>query len=81
VPIARLLKEGFDINSKDDPETALYGASRYAQKAVIKLLLESGADIKVEDFGAVFLVASANGHRAVAEFLLKTGADFNAKKW
>ena len=56
-------------------------ASAEGQEAVIKLLLDNGADINAQGgfYGNALQIASAGGHKAVVKLLLDRGADVNAQ--
>ena len=54
-------------------------------EAVVKLLLEKGADVESEDakFGMGYtplLLAARNGHEAVVKLLLEKGAELKSKR-
>ncbi|KAM0425178.1 hypothetical protein ACHAPT_009495 [Fusarium lateritium] len=60
--------------------TDLILASYYGHRAVVKLLLEKGADIEAKDYGRTPLSwAALEGHEAVVWLLLEKGADIEAK--
>ncbi|GAM44151.1 NACHT and Ankyrin domain protein [Talaromyces pinophilus] len=60
--------------------TALYWASSKGHEAVVRLLIERGANVRVKDkLGLTALYqASSSGHEAVVKLLLDHGADVNA---
>ncbi|KAK1241331.1 hypothetical protein MKX08_001305 [Trichoderma sp. CBMAI-0020] len=73
-------------------QTAMYGkinksftnltvASYYGHPAVVRLLLEKGADVEVKDYNgrAPLSWAAENGHETVVRLLLEKGADVEAK--
>ncbi|OKO97966.1 Ankyrin repeat domain-containing protein 50 [Penicillium subrubescens] len=65
-----------------DNFTNLMLSSHYGHRAVVKLLLENGADIEARDsdYGQTPLLwATESGHEAVVKLLLEKGADFKAK--
>lgn len=77
------VNNGIDINSKDeDGWTALMIASENDKKKIVKLLIELGADVKVQDddegktalMHAIYVNSDEN-----AKILLKNGSDINAK--
>jgi hypothetical protein len=60
----------------------LHLAAYFGHEAVVKLLLEKGADFEAKNsiFSATPLcLAAENGHEAVVKLLLKKGADFEAQ--
>ncbi|KAH3269678.1 hypothetical protein KXW55_003589 [Aspergillus fumigatus] len=61
--------------------TALYWASSKGHEAVVRLLIERGANVRVKDkLGLTALYqASSSGHEAVVKLLLDHGADVNAR--
>ncbi|RYO80668.1 hypothetical protein DL762_007533 [Monosporascus cannonballus] len=62
-------------------KTPLSWAAENGHEAVVKLLLERGADFKLADniYGETLLLwAARNGHEAVVKLLLETGADFKS---
>jgi len=62
--------------------SSLIVASYFGLKAVVKLLLEKGADVGCKDieYGrAPLLWAAENGHEAVVKLLLEKGADVECK--
>ncbi|KAH7115490.1 hypothetical protein B0J13DRAFT_653898 [Dactylonectria estremocensis] len=61
--------------------TDLILGSYYGHRAIVKLLLEKGADIEAKDsFGRTPLWwAAANGHEAIVKLLLEKGANIEAK--
>jgi hypothetical protein len=73
------------VNKKDSHgRTALYWAAGNGHEAVVKLLLDKGADLEAKDeWGQTPLSQAArNGHEAVVKLLLDKGADLEAKdKW
>jgi hypothetical protein len=64
------------------PVTSLLTSSYFGHEAVVRLLLEKGADLEAKDkkHGKTPLsLASEYGHEAVVRLLLKKGADLEAK--
>ena len=61
--------------------TDLMIASYYGHRAVVKLLLEKGADTDAKDSGGrtPLLWATRQGHEAIITLLLENGADINAR--
>ncbi|KAJ9654851.1 hypothetical protein H2201_008925, partial [Coniosporium apollinis] len=71
------------VNKKDkDEKTALHWAARLGKEAMVRLLLEKGADpnAKKKDGEAALHEAAWSGKEAVVRLLLEKGADPNAKK-
>ena len=73
-----LLENGHGLNFKDsDNRTPLLWAAEYGREAVVKLLLEKGAELetKGKEYGRTPLLwAAGNGHEAVVKLLLEKGA-------
>ncbi|KAL6695143.1 ankyrin repeat protein [Trichoderma pleuroticola] len=65
----------------DSMETPLSLAVKTGYEAIVKLLLENGADVDSKDaFDRTPLIkAPINGHEAIFQLLLKRGADFDSK--
>ena len=63
------------------PQTPLWRAAEKGHEAVVKLLLEKGADVESKDkYGRTPLWrAAAHGHEAVVKLLLEKGADVESK--
>jgi ankyrin repeat protein len=62
--------------------TPLLWAAKNGHGAVVKLLLEKGAELEFKDkkYGRTPLLwAVKNGHEAVVKLLLKKGADLQSK--
>ena len=64
-----------------DGRTALLWAARRGHEAVVRLLLENGADMNALDmYGETALVGAAEqGHETIVRLLLEKGADIEAK--
>ena len=62
--------------------TPLSYAARNCRKAVVKLLLERGADVEARDKDSLtplLLHAAWNGHKAIVRLLLEKGADIEVR--
>ncbi|MCJ7822861.1 MAG: ankyrin repeat domain-containing protein, partial [Armatimonadetes bacterium] len=79
----RLIAEGSDVNVRDKwGITTLHRAVGMGQTAVVKVLLEAGADVNAAEpeGGMTPLHSAANrGQTEAAKLLLEAGADVNAK--
>jgi len=82
--VKKLLKEGSDVNGKDEyGSPALHIALLYKHKGIVKQLIKKGADVNAKNFfGATALqVASHLGQTDMVKLLIKKGADVNAKDY
>ncbi len=81
VPLARaLLESGCDVNKKvgSTSTTALVYAVGAGYPAVVKILIEAGADVNVVDgTGTALCEAAYKGFTVIVAMLLKAGADVN----
>lgn len=76
--IAQLLfNNGKNDNNHAIPKTPLFAAIRSGKEAMVKLLLENGADVAVPKDGSPrpLYIAAKNGHEAIVQLLLDHGAD------
>ena len=64
----------------NDRSTALIWASEKGHEAVVRLLIDKGADVNAQSNAGLtaLLLASRNGHEAVARLLIDKGADVKA---
>jgi hypothetical protein len=78
-----LASEGVDVDSKDDKygQTPLSWAAENGHEAVVKLLLEKGADMesKSNNGRTPLSWAAKNGREAVVRLLLEKGADVESE--
>ena len=87
-----LLSLGADVNARTKSMvttalmhasggTALMHASGRGYSDIVKLLIESGADVNIQDNRGytALMSASYKGHREVAKLLIESGADVNAQ--
>jgi ankyrin repeat protein len=78
-----LLENGHDLNSKSsNGQTPLSWAASRGQEAVVKLLVEKGAELetKSKDYGQTpLLYAASRGQEAVVKLLLEKGAELETK--
>ena len=76
--VKEALGKGADVDVTDNiGQTALMAASRKGHKAMVKLLLDKGADVnaKTKMYGWTALKAAAmEGHEEIVEVLKKHGA-------
>ena len=81
--VEALLHEGAEINGADGQQcTALHAASQWGHPAVVKLLLDKGADPNIADSGGLagtaLTRAAVNGHFDIVKMLVDAKADINA---
>ena len=69
------LKSGANINATDGRLTALDWSVNQQHVAVVRLLLQKGAD---PNLGYPIMQASAQGHLEIVKLLITNGADFKA---
>ena len=64
----------------NEGSTALLVAVRYNEQAVVRALLNAGADVNVQDAtGGTLMMAAAQGTPKCIQLLVKAGADLNAR--
>ena len=71
-----VLKAGFDPNTSYNANYPIYYAVRYKRPEILKLLLDSGADIKMEVSGPL-RDSIINNNYECAKLLIEYGADVN----
>ena len=70
------------LNQKDDEEmTALHWAAHLGHLAIVRLLLEKGADVNRKGMHGITALGSAatHGYEGIVRLLLERGADVNGK--
>ena len=73
-----LMKRGVDMNNSNKGRTPLFVASRYGHSAVVRFLVEQGADMEKagkDDNWTPLMTASYYGHEEVVWYLLEQGAN------
>lgn len=83
--VKELIAMGANVNTVNNRDwfqegyTPLMRASMYGNTEAVKLLLESGANIKLTNRHGIssFMMACSNGYIEIAELLLKHGADID----
>jgi ankyrin repeat protein len=60
-------------------DTPLFVASRGGHEAVVRLLIENGADISVQDFSGDTPLLAERWYPNIARILIGLGADVNSK--
>jgi len=82
--VSALVDKGANVNARDDRGlTALWFALREGKEAVIKVLLDKGADVNMVAGKAgltPLMEAVAMGCPSIVKILLENGAEVNAKK-
>ena len=82
--VTALLESGMDVNRIDrvwDGFTALHVAAYKGHRAVVKVLIDAGADVNTRDtsnrlhLGTPLFLAARNGHASVVHQLIKAGAN------
>lgn len=78
--IRRVLRKGTFIERKNENgQTLLSQAVEGGSEAVVKLLLNKGANIEsYNDYGTPLCEAASNGHIAIVELLLSKGANIES---
>ena len=79
--IRDLIERGVNVDGRSGSSPALHIASSNGHIEVVKLLLESGADVNLEDmYGSSALICAARGgHKDVVELLLENGVNLDSK--
>ena len=82
--VRALLESGMDVNRIGrvcDGYTALHVAAYKGHRAVVKVLIDAGADVNTRDtsnrlhFGTPLFLAATHGHASVVHQLIKAGAN------
>jgi ankyrin repeat protein/mRNA-degrading endonuclease RelE of RelBE toxin-antitoxin system len=76
------LKEGMDVNTKDDAGiSALHFAANHGQLEIVELLIKYNAKINAESFKkkTALHFACQGGHLNIVDLLISLGADVNAE--
>ncbi|MEH6942999.1 ankyrin repeat domain-containing protein [Bacillus sp. JJ722] len=76
--VSKLLKEGVDINAKDNQgRTALMIATYNNDQTTAKVLIDAGADVNIQDNmkNTPFLYAGAEGYLEILKLTIDAGAD------
>lgn len=76
-----LIKAGADVNEKSKDNSILTEAIGYGHKEVVRLLLDAGANVNVQDsIGFTPLMEAAQqGDKEIVKMLIDAGADVEAK--
>jgi ankyrin repeat protein len=77
-----IVRDDVDVNIKVSGQTPLSWAARNRHEAVVKLLLEKGAELETKDKDnsrTPLSWAAENGHEAVVKLLLEKGAELETK--
>jgi ankyrin repeat protein len=81
--VGLLLEKGANVKCRSNSgQMSLWWAAKMGDEAVVKLLLENGADMESVDgtYGLAPLSwAAKNGHEAVVKLLLEKGADVESE--
>ena len=74
-----MLERGAEVNYQVDAGTALIFAAMFGHSDAVKLLLQAGADINIQEKAGftALMFAAGGGHEAVVELLLEAGVQVN----
>ena len=84
--VQKLIDEGHDVNETDkncsNHKAALHYASSENKPEVVKILIDSGADVNIKDdytSTAPLHISASNGYTRVTQLLLENGAEVDLK--
>lgn len=83
--VRELIKKGANINATEkvigEGQTALFHAASYGHTEIVKLLIQSGADVNARPSGrsTALMMAAWAGYTNTVRVLLNAGADVNSK--